>query len=59
LAGNWLKALSQVGKPILSVARATRTAKMTYASPAWWAFTSKEEKMRLKDRIRKAFMWAL
>jgi len=52
-----LRTLRAHGMPsteLQSVFQATAIAKLTYASPAWWGFTSAEDRTRLEAFVRRA-----
>jgi hypothetical protein len=64
-AGQTLYALKTIKANGLSVshmdkiAGALLTQIMTYASPAWWGFSSAEDKVRLQALLNKAKKWGL
>jgi len=57
-----LKVLKTSGLPMHSlttVCRATLAARLTYASPAWWAATSEADKGRLQGALKRAVKWGV
>ena len=42
---------------IYSVCQATVVSRLTYASPAWWGFTSASDRQRLQSILNRAVRW--
>jgi Reverse transcriptase (RNA-dependent DNA polymerase) len=47
------------GKSLSTVCRATFITSLTYASPAWWGFTTAHDQSRLQAMLNKAIRWKL
>ena len=54
-----LKAHGLSGQHLYNVCRATFIAGILYASPAWWGYTTMEDRQRLQSLINKALKWNL
>ena len=57
-----LKVLKTSGLPMRSlttVCRATLAARLTYASPSWWAGISEADKCRLQGALNRAVKWGV